>query len=365
MHDPEPVSRRQLILASAATAGGALGGWLGPSTLALAGDETDWPLRPAPDAGIDPAALQRILDDARAFAPLRSLLVVRHGALIAEHLGDGTSATELQALNSITKSVASMLVGISLDQGRLPGLSATLGELLPEAVAKAPDSRVAAITLEQILTGTTGLVYDFARQLRALDSAEDPVAFTLGLDIDPALPHPWVYNDAAVSLLTPILERAHGRPVEEIATRHLFGPLGIVRFSGQRDRTGRVMSYRGLRLGARDLARLAWTMADDGRWNGAAVVPADWVRASTRPHVPTTWGVVPMRRTGYGYLWFTGTLGGHPVAWAWGYGAQFALVAPSLRLAVTTTATVPRGGDAMPQNHAVMTLVARIVALAA
>jgi CubicO group peptidase (beta-lactamase class C family) len=71
-----------------------------------------------------------------------------------------------------------------------------------------------------------------------------------------------------------------------------------------------------------------------------------------------------MQKTGYGYLWFTGTLSGHPVAWAWGYGAQFALIVPSLRLAVTTTATNPDPSDVVAQNNAVMTVVGRIVALA-
>jgi CubicO group peptidase (beta-lactamase class C family) len=186
----------------------------------------------------------------------------------------------------------------------------------------------------------------------------------LGLGIDPTKSAPWVYNDAAVSLLSPILVHAWNTPIETIAKRDLLDPLGVSQFAVASDRTGNVMSHRGLRLRARDFTKLAWTMANGGRWGDQQVVPAKWVGKSTSTHVPTTWGAAPMRRAGYDYLWFTGTPSGRPVAWAWGYGAQFALIVPSLRLAVTTTAINPRPADLLARSNAVMTVVARIVALA-
>jgi CubicO group peptidase (beta-lactamase class C family) len=174
----------------------------------------------------------------------------------------------------------------------------------------------------------------------------------------------WVYNDAAVSLLSPILVQAQGLSVDQLAQRDLFGPLGIEKVAAARDKAGNVISYKGLRIRALDLAKIAGTMANDGRWGDKQIVPAQWVADSTRFRVPTTWRAAPMQETGYGYLWFSGSLSGHPVFWAWGYGAQFAVVVPSLRLAVTTTATSPAPRDLDAQNNAVMTVVAKIVAVA-
>ncbi|MBU2410270.1 MAG: beta-lactamase family protein, partial [Gammaproteobacteria bacterium] len=331
------ISRRQFSVAAL----GAVGA-LSPLASGFAAESgDDWVVASPTQEGIDAAALQRTLDGARSIAALRSVVVVRNGLLVGEQYYGGASAGDLQALHSATKSVASMLVGIAIGQGKIPGVSATLDSLLPAAAAKPQGAATHGITLEQILTGTTGLVYDFTTQMKELEAAADPVDYALGLPLDPAKPASWVYNDAAVSLLAPVLARAGGRPIEDIATRDLFGPLGISRFAGARDKAGHVMSHRGLRLCARDFAKLAWTMANRGRWRDAQVVPADWVDQSTRFHVPTTWRAAPVRRTGYGYLWFTGELSGHPVAWAWGYGAQFALIVPTLRLAVTTTATAP------------------------
>jgi len=358
----QAASRRDFVSAGLAIPLLGLAG-LTPVSSQGADHSTDWAVSPSGE-GIDRAALQKVLDDARSVSALRSIIVVRNGALVGEQYYGGASASDLQGVNSVTKSVASILVGIAIEQGRIRSTAETVDSLLPSAATKAPGATAHAMTLEEILTDTSGLVYDFQTQMPALEAASDPVAFTLALPVDAKKPAKWAYNDAAISLVSPILAHAQGIPVEQIAKRDLFDPLGIDRFDGARDKAGNFMSYRGLRLRARDLAKIAWTMANEGRWGDRQIVPVDWVRASTRSHVPTTWSAAPMQQTGYGYLWFTGSLSGHPVAWAWGYGAQYALVVPSLRLAVTTTAANPRPADLVAQNNAVMTVVARIVALA-
>ncbi len=311
-------SRRQLIASGLALAAAPL---RHPFAAQAAEGQDDW-AEPRTDAGAEAAAIRRVLDDAGSVAALRSILVVRNGELVAERYYGGASASALQSVNSVTKSVASMLVGMAIEQGRIDSLSETVGRLLPSAAARMPDSPALGITLEQILTGTSGLVYDYQTGMRALASADDPVAYVLGLHFDPAQVGRWVYNDAAVSLLSPILAQAQGMPVDQLAQRDLFGPLGIERVAAVRDKAGHIMSYQGLRLRARDLAKIAWTMADEGRWQGRQVVPAAWVAASTRPRVPATWRAGPMQTTDYGYLWFSGSLAGRPVFWAWGYGAQ-------------------------------------------
>ncbi len=64
---------------------------------------------------------------------------------------------------------------------------------------------------------------------------------------------------------------------------------------------------------------------------------------------------------GYGLLWFTGRLHGQRVAWAWGYGGQFALLVPELKLAVATAATSPQPSALRQQTDAVMSLVGKMV----
>ena len=356
-------SRRDLMLAGTALllGSGCSSTRVLPAASAVPGGvAAEWDIAAPDSQGIEPAALAGVLRDGAQLPALRAMVVVRNGTLVGERYYNGASTDDLLPINSVTKSVCSMLVGQALQRGLLPDLDATVGQLLPDAAAQVPGSVVAGVTLRQILTGRSGLASDWDRQSAALANAPDPLPLVMGLPADPAA-GAWRYNNAAVGLLSPILARAHGRDLAEVAARDLFGPLGITRHAWSRDRAGRPTAHAGLRLRTRDLARIAWTMADSGRWDGVQVVPSAWVADSMRPTGPAAWRVAPVMDVGYGYLWFTGLLHGRRVAWGWGYGAQYALVVPELRLVVTTAATAPRTEELPAQNNAVMALVARVV----
>ena len=329
-----------------------------------AAQDADWTVATPDSQGMAGTTLDEILTAALSIENLRSVVVVRNGTLIAERYYHGTAATDLLPVNSITKSVSSLLLGLALAQGRIDGLSQTVAALLPEDAAKAPGSAAGTVTLEQILTGTTGLDFDFVAQLGALFRAPDPVQFALALPRDGRAQPDWRYNDAAVGLIAPILRRATGLSLDAFAKETLFAALGIERAEWVPDRPGNARSYAGLRLRTRDVAKIAWTMADGGKWRGAQALPAAWVEQSLRPRVPVDWEVWPVEQLKYGYLWFTGMMKGRPIAWGWGYGAQFALLVPSLRLAVATACRNPERKDVSRLNDAVMAVIVRIVDLA-
>jgi len=322
---------------------------------------TEWPGAAAESQGISAPALEAVFASAGTVSALRSLLVARNGFLVAERYYGGATSAQLLPINSATKSVCSILVGQAMAQGKLRSLSQTVGELLPDQAGKVPGSPASAVTLRQILTGTTGLAYDYRTQLRPLANSADPVQHVLGLHHDGRPANAWSYNDAAVSLLTPILERVQRLQLRELARRDLFAPLGIDEFSWSQDRGGSPTAYMGLQLKTRDLLKLAWVMADGGQWGGGQVIPSNWVTESLQPKVKGVWRNPPVVDSGYGYLWFTGALKGHEVAWAWGYGGQFAVVVPSLRLAIATAATSPPPQALATQTESVMSLVGRIV----
>lgn len=327
------------------------------------GDASDWSVASPDSQGIANSALESVLDAAQTLRAMRSVLVVRNGTLIAERYYWRTSASDILHVNSVTKSVASILTGLALQRGAITSLSATVGALLPDAAAKLPTSAANSVTLAQILTGTSGLAYDWRTQFELLDDAPDPVLFVQSLPSESQTPPVWSYNDAAISLISPILERAMAMPIDAFAERDLFSPLGIKDFGWTRDSTGRCMSHWGLKLRPRDLAKIVWTVANGGQWRGVQVLPRAWIDDSTRPHVPVRWRIPPISDAGYGYLWFTGNLNGDKVAWAWGYGGQFAVIVPSFQLVIITSANYPGPADLSKQQTAVMSVVAQIVEL--
>ena len=346
-------------LTGAAIAGAALSG-----APAFAADAPEWTTAAPESRGLDERAVADALDAGAALPSLRALLCARDGVLVAERYYGGADANGVRPINSATKSVCSMLVGLALRDGTLKSLDETVAQLLPEAIADAPDSPAASITLRQILSGRTGLAHDPMRY-RELITARPLVRYALTRPAEPVDPPGWSYNDAMVALVAPILARAQGADLATLAARQLFAPLGIERFDWERDRDGHPLAPGGLALRPRDLLKLATLMADGGRWNGTPVLPEAWVADSLAPKGPATWRAAPMADIGYGYLWFTGRLHGQRVAWAWGYGAQYALLAPDLKLVVVTSATAPPPAALPAQNAAVMALVGRLVQAAA
>lgn len=319
----------------------------------------EWPSAPPESQGLSPAAMAEVLRDGAAVPGLRSLLVARNGVLVGESYYAGATAADLLAINSVTKSVSSMLVGLALQKGAITSLDDTVARLIPDAASKFPPSAWTELTLAQILAGHTGLGFALTRG-RELGNAPDLAKFVLGLPAEVAAPSGWSYNDAAVALIAPILARAQGADLAAVAARDVFAPLGIERFNWARDRQGNALAFGGLALRTRDLLKLAVLMLDGGQWRGAAVLPAAWVAESTQTRGPASWQVAPVENIGYGRLWFTGTLHGRRVVWGWGYGGQFALWAPALRLAVATAATSPPFPALKAQTDAVMALVGRV-----
>lgn len=363
-------SRRNWVVAAAAAAFSSacstpLSG-RPPGIVDVAGARrADWDTAPPASQGLDATALAAVLEAGAELRALRSLLVVRHGVLVAERYYAGASAADVLRVNSIAKSVCSMLVGQALQRGTLPGLSAPLSRLLPEALAQVPGSAAADITLEQILTGRSGLAFDWSKDdQQAFHSASDPVRFALSLPMSPTKPPAWSYNDAAVGLIGPVLARAEGMDLAALAARDLFAPLGIRQFSWRRDRSGQPTAFGGLALRTRDLMKLGWTMLDGGRWQAVQVLPTAWATDSLRSRGPVSWRFANISDGGYGLLWFTGSLHGKAVAWGLGYGGQVILLVPELRIVVGTAAMSLPVEELENQNTAIFNLVARVVRLA-
>ena len=321
---------------------------------------TDWDSAAPQSLGLQEGRVADALNAGNAVPGLRALLVARRGVLVAERYYAGASAQSLQAINSVTKSVCSMLVGMALRDGRLKGLDETVASLIPEALAEVPDSPAATVTLRQILAGRTGLAFD-PMNFGQLTSAKPFVRYALSRPAVPVAAPGWSYNDAMVALLAPVLTRAYGEDLSSVAARLLFAPLGIERFEWRRDRDGNPLAPGGLALRTRDLLKLAVLMVDGGRWQGQQVLPQSSVTESLTALGPSTWRPDPVTDVGYGLLWFTGSLHGQKVAWAWGYGGQFALLVPELKLTVATAATSPRPSELREQTDAVMNVVGKMV----
>ena len=87
-------------------------------------------------------------------------LIVRSGKLVYERYFGGFRRDRKHFLYSVTKSVTSALVGIAIEQGLIGGVGDQAISYFPEYVDATWDPRKDAITLEHLLTMSSGLQYD-------------------------------------------------------------------------------------------------------------------------------------------------------------------------------------------------------------
>ena len=309
------------------------------------------------------------------YAGLASVLVLADGRTAYERYYHSAS-TDHHHVWSVTKSIISTLVGIAIGEGRIPGVDATLAQLLPDH-ADGMTPALAGTTLEQLLTMTAGLAED-------LPEGDDAVASILRQQTtDPGTEFSYTNNSA--HLVAAILVEATGRPLLEYARATLFDPLGIPTspadqptftdwgdltdpsgFGWYVDPQGVNLGGLGLWLRAQDLAKIGLLYLNHGAWQGRQVVPADWVTTATTEHVALEAGVegfAPAGEVGYGYLWWTSRVDGDPAYSANGSFGQRVLVVPDRDLVVVTQANFSSATrDWAPGDAAVNDAFASLIA---
>lgn len=307
--------------------------------------------------GLDRAPLDKLAEQINAHPEfnIHSVLVVKDGKLAFEKyfagadqdwgrdLGTVTFAANTRHdLRSVSKSVTSALIGIAIEDGKLPGVETTIPDLFPEYLDHiAPNKR--ELTLEHLLTMTAGLSWfepiDYTNpgndEIRMINSP-DPVAFVLGRSFATEPGERFQYNGGLPTLLGYLLEQAYGKRGDVIAREILFEPLGIDDFDFRANRNGLLAYASGMRLTPRDMARIGLLYLNNGTWEGKQLLPEEWVTDSLTPHIESTWSA------GYGYQWwihrFDGPDNSMWVPSAVGNGGQRIFILRPLNMVVVITA---------------------------
>ncbi|HEU4727261.1 MAG TPA: serine hydrolase [Kofleriaceae bacterium] len=316
---------------------------------------------PAPEPAPARSALETVLArwDRDEHPDLRAVVVQRGGAILAERYYHGEAPDTLHDVRSAGKSITSLLVGIAVDRGRIAGTTATLAALLPAAQA----SPIAGATLDDLLTMRAGLDADdqdagSPGNEDKLDAAADPVAFAVAAPARPGVRpgERYLYDSLTAYLVGLVVERATGQHLDELAREALFAPLGITRWTWQRDAAGHTKGQGNLALTARDFARLGELVLRGGAYRGRRVVSERWIRDSLRPHVAIA--DADPYADGYGYLWYSKThrVAGRDVAvsFASGNGGNKIYVVPSLDLVVAITSSAYGRGYGQRRSQAIL-----------
>ncbi|MEX3008415.1 serine hydrolase domain-containing protein [Hoeflea sp. TYP-13] len=284
---------------------------------------------------------------------LHSVLFTRKGETLAEvyFAGEderwGTPMGErahgpktLHDLRSVSKSIVSLLYGIALADGLVPGPDEPLMAQFPEYADLANDPERQAITIRDVLTMQMGtawnedLPYTDPRNSEiAMERADDRYRFVLEQPMVTKPGTEWRYSGGSTALLARIIAKGAGKPVDEFARERLFGPLGIEHFEWVAGADGEPAAASGLRLTIRDLVKIGQMINDGGAYDGKQIIPPDWLKASFTPQAKLETGLR------YGFQWYLAAEG-DPPRWISGFGngGQRLTIQPQYDFALATFA---------------------------
>ena len=219
--------------------------------------------------------------------PIHSLLIVRNGHIVLDAYFWPFQEGQLHDVASVTKSVTSSLVGIAIGKHRLSGLRQPLLPLFgPRAVGNR-DERKNRLTIEDLLTMTSGLDCHGDRgeiTLSQMMASRDWVRFMLDLPMVAEPGSRFEYCSGGMHLLSGVITQAAGVSALDFARRELFGPLGIETVAWPADAQGITHGWGDLHLRPHDMAKIGYLWLNGGRWENRQLVPAEWMRAATQVH---------------------------------------------------------------------------------
>ena len=343
-----------------------------PAPLPLLGEDaatywpaSDWRRTSPARVGIDEDRITRLAERlaSNAIRGVDELVIVRRGYLVADEIFNQWHPDSIHTMQSVTKSVTSLVAGIAIARGDLAGGNQRVLDLFPDYAPIANlDDRKRALTVRDLLTMRTGLdwseaLYEGSPLQQLNRSTSDWLRFVIDWPMRELPGTRWEYNSGGVILLGGAIGLRAGMNTADYARQYLLRPIGIVGdkwvrgFPDLLPHTG-----GGLYITTRDLARIGYLVLRDGRWGDAQIVNADWIAESTRPVVaaPRTFNGRP---TDYGYLWWLMPLDGVPghtrtrdetVIAAIGAMGQWLFIVPRHDLVVAVTSRIVAGNEVAP-----------------
>jgi CubicO group peptidase (beta-lactamase class C family) len=352
----KPLGRREALRLGGGVALATLGGCIPNGRVKRPLEMTprdfgDWDLATPESVGLDPLSLlrgyERVFSEDE-FLDTVALLVVCQGKLVAEgYVRDEADARRKEFIQSVTKSVVSMAFGADWPVGAFANLDAPVSHWLPVR-----DPAKSALTLRHLLTMRSGIDIDqdtFNIEV-SMRRRSDVTDWILSAPMFAAPGATFRYADCNPQLLAAVVHAATGASVEDIARRRIFEPLRISDVDWEHTADGLPFGGYGLRLRARDLAKLGELVRRRGRWGAWPIVSEAWLRDATIKQSDTTHSA--NRHIDYGFqFWVVNDLEGFST---WGHGGNFTVVVPRRELVVTLTGMPNAGDDIAPQLwHAV------------
>jgi CubicO group peptidase (beta-lactamase class C family) len=261
----------------------------------------DLPRSTSVDQNVDPAAVLAFVDavDADPTVEVHSLMVVRHGHVVAEGWWAPHTPERTRLLYSLSKSFTSAALGIALQEG-LVDLDDPVVSHFPEFETEITDLRSRAVRVRHVASMASGHTRDMIDEAVTRDPQE-PVRGFLLIPPEKEPGSIFAYNQPCTYSVASIVQRAAGMRLTEYLRPRLFDPLGIAEVGWLSWPPGRDQGFSGLFARTEDVAKLGQLFLQRGRWGDDQLIPESYVAQASSRQIDTANESNADWRQGYGF----------------------------------------------------------------
>ena len=268
-----------------------------------------------------------------------SVMIIRHGKVIAEGWWNPYSAPLKHTLYSLSKSFTSTAVGFAVTEGKLK-LDDKVVSFFKDELPADVSPNLSAMTVKDLLTMSTGHAKDTIPAMRTNTTGESWAKIFLSIPVEFQPGTHFLYNTGATYMQSAIVQKVTGQNVLEYLKPRLFEPLGIEGMDWEMDPKGIAVGGYGLRVRTEDIAKFGLLFLQKGKWNDKQIIPAEWVEQATskqvenapanptRPNAENDWA------QGYGFQFWRCT---HNAVRGDGAFGQFCMMLPEQDMVVAIT----------------------------
>lgn len=234
--------------------------------------------RSTPEAeGVPSKAIIALFDSLTALpkTDIHSVMVLRHGKVIAEIYPTPFAPEYRHTMYSCSKTFVGAAVGLAIADNRLR-LTDRVGAFFPELLPDSVSDNLAAMTVRDLLTMTSGITPDW--NMRSITPEwirtylAKPVK-TPGKKFE--------YDSICSYLLSAIVQKVTGMTLFDYLKLKLFTPMNITDVAWEISPEGVNTGGWGLYIQSESLAKFGLLLLNHGVWEGKQLLPASWVEQMT------------------------------------------------------------------------------------
>ena len=288
----------------------------------------------------------------KEYGAIDAILISQNGLTLYEKYFNGFDSNVNHQLRSAQKSLTSALVGVAIKEKKINSVNEKLYDYIPQKYFSTKDESKSNITLEHLLTMSSGLdAVDFGTQKKS-EAAEDNyqrtrdwTATILNANMINKPGEISNYGSANPHLASLILKNNIDKPLVFYNHEKLMKPLGIENYVVQNEISGEMYFAGGMYLTAKDLLKFGELYLNKGKFNNKRILNKDWVKSSFTEYNKLE---NDPDKTSYGYYWW---LSEYKVGnkdyksyEARGAGGQYVFIIPELELVTVILSSNYRNG---------------------